>query len=181
MSNTRIILVEDNPLDVMLIKEALKQSNIAVTALEHYANGEAAAKAIAALIDPPDLFLLDLNVPSVHGLELLRIVRALPQAAAVPVGIITSSDATEDRIKSEQRGANAYIVKPYGYHDFLTTVGAAIVELLKRKPLGHSGSGVRRLRLGRAPALPPTRRRKRSASARHGSRTPSRNPGKERR
>lgn len=135
----RIVLVEDNAVDVLLIKEALQHQGLAYT-LEHYANGEDAAKAINAAVAPPDLFLLDLNVPRLHGLELLRIIRDLPLMAHVPVAIVTSSRAADDRAESEQLGADAYIVKPTGYADYKARIGQAIVELLQRKPRAAIGT-----------------------------------------
>ncbi len=133
MSDFRIVLVEDNAPDVLLIKEALQHYGLAHT-LQHYTNGEDAAKAIATTIDAPDLFLLDLNVPRLHGLELLRIIRELPAVAHVPVAIVTSSRAAEDRAESEKLGADAYIVKPNSYSDFRTQLGQSVVDLLQRKP-----------------------------------------------
>jgi CheY-like chemotaxis protein len=129
----RIVLVEDSVSDVLLIKEALRHHGVDHS-LEHYINGEDAAQAIAAAVDAPDLFLLDLNVPRVHGLELLRIIRELPAMAHVPVVIITSSRAASDRAQSQQLGADAYIVKPLGYTDFKNNVGRTIADLLRRKP-----------------------------------------------
>jgi CheY-like chemotaxis protein len=134
----RIVLVEDNAVDVLLIKEALQHRGVAYT-LEHYAQGEDAAKAIAAAVEPPDLFLLDLNVPRVHGLELLRLIREVPLMANVPVAIVTSSRAADDRVESEQLGADAYIVKPTGYADYKTRMGQTILELLQRKSRAASG------------------------------------------
>jgi CheY-like chemotaxis protein len=139
VSAFRIVLVEDNAADVLLIKEALQHHGLAYT-LEHYANGEDAAKAIAAAVEPPDLFLLDLNVPRLHGLELLRLIREAPLMAHVPVAIVTSSHAAGDRAESEQLGADAYIVKPTGYADYKTRVGQTIVELLQRKPRAAIGA-----------------------------------------
>ena len=139
MKALRILLVEDNTVDVLLIKEALQHHGLAYT-LEHYTNGEDAAKAIAAALEPPDLFLLDLNVPRVHGLELLRIIRDLPLMAHAAVAIVTSSRAAGDRAESEQLGADAYIVEPTGYADYKTRVGQTIVELLQRKPRAATGT-----------------------------------------
>jgi len=133
VSDFRIVLVEDNPPDVLLIKEALQHYGLAHT-LQHYTNGEEAAKAIAAAAEPPDLFLLDLNVPRLHGLELLRIIREQPAVAHVPVAIVTSSRSAEDRAESEKLGADAYIVKPNSYSDFRTQLGQSVVDLLQRKP-----------------------------------------------
>jgi CheY-like chemotaxis protein len=132
VSDFRIFVVEDNAPDVLLIKEALEHHGLAYT-LQLYTNGEDAARAIAEAVDAPDLFLLDLNVPRLHGLELLRIIRELPRVAHVPVAILTSSRAAGDRAESAQLGADAYIVKPIGYTDFKTQVGQAVAELLERK------------------------------------------------
>jgi CheY-like chemotaxis protein len=132
VSDFRILLVEDNAPDVLLIKEALEHLGLPYT-LQLYTNGEAAAKAISAAVDAPDLFLLDLNVPRLHGLELLRMIRDQPRMAHVPVAILTSSRAAEDRAESEQRGADAYIVKPTSYSDFKAQVGQAVAELLERR------------------------------------------------
>ena len=143
MSNIRIVIVEDNPADVLMVKEALKSNGITFS-LEHYSNGEDAAKAVATMIEAPNLFLLDLNVPRVHGLELLRIIRTCPIVAGTPVAIITSSPAAEDRRLSEQYGADTYIVKPMGYHEFVASVSAAVGTLLKRKPGGSCRLSVAR-------------------------------------
>ena len=152
MSVFRIVLVEDNAPDVLLIKEALQHHGLAYT-LQHYANGEDAAKAIATAVDAPDLFLLDLNVPRIQGFELLRIIRELPRVAHVPVAIITSSRAAGDRAESEKMGADAYIVKPNSYSDFKTQVGQAIAELLQRKTRAVCARNQRARR-----ALPDSRR-----------------------
>jgi DNA-binding response OmpR family regulator len=132
--------------------------------------GEDAAKAIAASVEPPDLFLLDLNVPRVHGLELLRIIREVPLMAHVPVAIVTSSHAAADRAESEQLGADAYIVKPTGYADYRTQVGQAIVELLQRKP--RAAMGTRR----HSPRAPRERCARTLRTARTGARQPMTEP-----
>lgn len=143
MSNIRIVIVEDNPADVLMVEEALKSNGITLS-LEHYSNGEEAAQAVAIMMEAPNLFLLDLNVPRVHGLELLRIIRACPIVAETPVAIITSSPAAADRRLSKQYGADTYIVKPLGYHEFVASVSAAVGGLLKPKPGGSCRLNVAR-------------------------------------
>jgi two-component system response regulator len=139
VSVSRIVVVEDNPADVLLLKEALKQHGIACE-LELFTNGEDAARAIAVMPEAPALFMLDLNVPRIHGLDLLRQIRARPEVAAAAVAIVTSSQAASDKTQSEQFGADAYIVKPMGYNEFVTNVGGAIVRLLNRpKAAGSAG------------------------------------------
>ena len=122
MSISRIVVVEDNAADVLLMEDALKQHGLEC-ALEHFRNGEDAAKAISEMVDAPSLFVVDLNLPRVHGLELLRLIRACPLVADVPVAIFTSSKAPADKTRSEQLGADAYIVKPTGYNEFVEHVG----------------------------------------------------------
>jgi DNA-binding response OmpR family regulator len=147
MNDIRIVIVEDNPADVLLMQEVLKAQAFSFS-LEHHSNGEDAAVAIAAMTEAPELFVLDLNVPRVHGLELLRIVRASPVVSRVPVAILTSSQSISDRTLSEQYGADAYIVKPHGYHEFVAHVGRSIRGLLMRSARGAGYSTeVRRLRM----------------------------------
>jgi DNA-binding response OmpR family regulator len=131
VSVSRIVVVEDNPADVLLLREALNQHGI-VAALDLFTNGEDAEKAIAAMPEAPALFILDLNVPRVHGLELLRRIRSRPEIATALVAIVTSSKAPSDEAQSEELGADAYIVKPMGYTEFVTNVGVAIGQLLHR-------------------------------------------------
>jgi DNA-binding response OmpR family regulator len=145
VSTPRIFIVEDNPADVLLVREALNNRGVTFS-LEHHSNGEDAAKAIAAMMDAPKLFVLDLNVPRVHGFELLRIIRACPAVSHVPVAILTSSQAPTDRARSEQYGADAYIVKPQGYDEFVTLVGAAIGRFLTNKARGSCSSSSHRFR-----------------------------------
>jgi CheY-like chemotaxis protein len=133
VSAFRIVIVEDNPADVLLVRETLKSYGLTFS-LEHYSNGEDAARAIATMAEAPNLFLLDLNIPRVPGLDLLKMVRASPAMSDVRTAILTSSQAAEDRRRSEQFGADAYIVKPQSYYEFVTLVGGAIRGLLTDKP-----------------------------------------------
>jgi DNA-binding response OmpR family regulator len=128
-----IIVVEDNPADLVLLREALTQQGISFQ-LEHYTNGEDAAKALAVAVRAPALILLDLNVPRIDGFELLRIIRGNRVLAHALVAIFTSSQAAADKKRASELGADAYVVKPPGYHEFVTDVGAAVARLLQRKP-----------------------------------------------
>lgn len=128
----RIVLVEDNPADVLLLKETLRQMGTLFT-LEHYANGEDAANAIAAMTGVPDLFLLDVNIPRMNGLELLTLIRGHEATATATVAIFTSSQAPDDRTNAERLGADDYIVKPLGYYEFMDQVGPAVQRLLEAK------------------------------------------------
>jgi DNA-binding response OmpR family regulator len=131
MRESRIVIVEDNPADVLFVREALKHHGIAFS-LEHYVSGDAALKALAAMQEAPDLILLDINLPRVSGFELLKTVRNHAVLANVPTAIITSSVTGGDKTKGEQLGADAYIVKPSDYEEFMTEVGGEFARLLKR-------------------------------------------------
>lgn len=139
MSGYRIVIVEDNRADVLLVREALELQRLEFR-LEHFVNGEDAAKAISEMPDPPALFLVDLNVPRVPGFDLLRLIRACPRVAGVPVAILTSSQSPADKTWSEHLGADAYIVKPRSYHEFMQAVGAAVARMLPDNSPGSQGA-----------------------------------------
>lgn len=138
MKRVSIILVEDSAPDVMLVREALKTQHLDFL-LDQYGDGEKAARAFAAMTAAPDLVLMDLNIPHIRGLELLRIIRASPLLKQTPVAILTSSETPSDRIQSQHSGANAYIVKPQGYYEFVDRVGTAVRDLVEH-PTGGNGS-----------------------------------------
>ena len=127
----RILMAEDSDSDVRLFKEALRAAAIGFE-LERYSDGESCVRSLAAENGPlPDLIVLDLNMPKVDGFEVLKTVRSISRFDAVPVAMVTSSESEEERETSVTLGANALIVKPLHLHDFITTVGASIRELLK--------------------------------------------------
>jgi CheY-like chemotaxis protein len=132
MTPARIVLIEDNPADVLLIELALKESGI-VYELTRYANGE---DAVGSLCDPdaaaaplPDAILLDLNTPRSDGFEVLIKFKKSPRLAAVPIAIITSSCATSDKHRSQLQDTRL-IEKPSQLEEFLATVGGAVKEML---------------------------------------------------
>jgi two-component system, chemotaxis family, response regulator Rcp1 len=93
----RISLVEDNPRDVYLLEKALSDHHIDYE-LTRYEDGEQAIKAFSKLDCPrPDLILLDLKLPRREGFDVLRAIRSRPVLVGVPVGILTSSNAVQDR------------------------------------------------------------------------------------
>jgi len=126
----RIVLVEDNPGDVFLVRKALKEKGIAVD-LTCFEDGQEALK---SLLQPrrkvPDLILLDLNVPKIDGVDVLRTVRNTPHLADVPVLILTSSASPTDIHRTALLGAARYITKPSELYDFLREVGRGVEEML---------------------------------------------------
>ena len=125
-----IVLVEDNPADVLLIKKALQEKGIEC-ALTCFEDGEKELKNLSqAGRLSPDLILLDLNLPGVDGVEVLRKICTIPRLLKVPVVILTSSESPSDMQRTERIGAARYIRKPSGVEDFFREVGCAVEELL---------------------------------------------------
>ncbi|MEO5923518.1 MAG: response regulator [Bryobacteraceae bacterium] len=118
-----IVVVEDNPDDVFLIKEALSAECLDVD-LRVLENGEEAIRMISDLNQDvhqpcPSLMLLDVNLPRADGFEVLRRLRESKRCACIPVIVMTSSAALADREKSGRLGACAYFEKPSQYEEFL--------------------------------------------------------------
>jgi len=122
-----VLLVEDNPGDVRLTREAFEESQIANT-LHVVADGMEAQAFLEkdgeyADAPTPDLILLDLNLPRKDGTEFLAELREeAPELARVPVIVLTSSRAEEDIIKSYELRANAYMTKPVDPLTFIETI-----------------------------------------------------------
>jgi two-component system response regulator len=127
MEDTKVILlVEDNPDDEALTLRALKKNNIkndvvvardGVEALDYlFATGKYAGRDTALM---PQVVLLDLKLPKMEGLEVLRRVRTDKRTKLLPVVILTSSNEDEDRIAGYGLGANSYVRKPVDFSQFL--------------------------------------------------------------
>jgi two-component system response regulator len=132
LNEVEILLVEDNPNDAELATRALTRNNIA-NRLLHVRDGEEALEYIfgtGRYVDHnpaiyPKVVLLDLKLPKIDGLEVLRRIRANEITKMMPVVVLTSSQEESDRIGSYQIGANSFVVKPMEFEDF----SRAIVEL----------------------------------------------------
>ncbi len=123
-----ILLVEDNPADMRLVQEALVEGD--VPAQLHWAgSGEAALGFLRhtgehAGQPTPDLVLLDLNLPGLLGHEVLAEIKRDPALLSIPVVVLTSSSTRKDVLAAYAAHANAYMVKPDNYTQFLALVGA---------------------------------------------------------
>jgi CheY-like chemotaxis protein len=117
-----VLLVEDDPGDVMLIREAFADHKVG-NALAVVSDG---VEAIAFLrregehagAPRPDLILLDLNLPRKDGTEVLAEIKADPDLATIPVVVLTTSEAEEDILRSYELHANAYVTKPVDFEQF---------------------------------------------------------------
>ncbi len=120
-----ILLVEDNPNDLELTLHALERHNLA-NKIHIVRDGEEAMDFLfcrgafsARTFDaPPKVVLLDLKLPKVDGLEILRAVKADSRTKAVPVVVMTSSKQQRDLVESYQLGVNSYIQKPINFQEF---------------------------------------------------------------
>jgi two-component system response regulator len=124
-----ILLVEDNPHDMQLTLRALKKNHLAnrihvardgEEALEYiFCTGAYAGRDIR---HTPRVILLDLKLPKIDGLEVLRQIRSDPRTRTIPVVVLTSSDETRDVVESYNLGVNSYIVKPVDFAQFTAAV-----------------------------------------------------------
>ncbi len=123
-----VLLVEDNPGDAELTRETLASSKVHIT-IEVVVDGvEALAyllrQGVHAQAPPPDLILLDLNLPKMGGREVLAEIKRHPSLRSIPVVVLTSSDAEQDISRSYELGANCYVTKPVGLGAFQSIVRA---------------------------------------------------------
>ncbi len=123
-----ILLVEDNPGDVRLTQEALREGKIR-NSLHVVEDGEAAMAFVRregdyADMPRPDLILLDLNLPKMDGREVLAQIKADPDLKRIPVVVLTTSQAEEDVLKVYNLNANCYITKPVDFEQFIKVVSA---------------------------------------------------------
>lgn len=121
-----ILLVEDNPGDVRLTREALAEGKV-VNRLSVVENGEEALQYLRregpyASSPRPDLVLLDLNLPRMNGREVLQAIKSDPALKRIPVVVLTSSQAEEDVARSYDLHANCVITKPVDLNQFIRVV-----------------------------------------------------------
>jgi CheY-like chemotaxis protein len=128
-ARSTILLVEDDPDDEILTLRALRRGGIehtlvvtrdGVEALDYlFGTGQYAGRDLAIM---PQVVLLDLKLPRLDGLEVLRRIRADERTGLLPVVILTSSDEERDRVEGYRHGANSYVRKPVDYDQFAEAV-----------------------------------------------------------
>ena len=124
----RILLVEDDARDVELTLTALEEYNLAnevvvardgEEALEYlYSRGKFKTRSG----DNPSVMLLDLKLPKVDGLEVLKQIKSEEKLRMIPVVVLTSSKEEKDMVASYRLGVNAYVVKPVDFHEFVNAI-----------------------------------------------------------
>lgn len=129
MATDLILLVEDNPDDEALTLRAFRKNNVTnevvvardgAEALDYlFGTGTYANRDVTLL---PQIVILDLKLPKIDGLEVLRRLRAVPQTRLLPVVILTSSNEERDRLEGYGLGANSYVRKPVDFAEFVDAV-----------------------------------------------------------
>lgn len=121
-----ILLIEDSADDVELTRAALEENQIRNRLVVARDGAQAieilSSHRLADLPDLPAVILLDLNLPKVNGIEVLRYIRGQERTRLVPVVVLTSSDEQRDLTESYQLGANSYIRKPVDFAEFVTAM-----------------------------------------------------------
>jgi CheY-like chemotaxis protein len=141
-----ILLVEDNLNDIELTCAALKQNNVANEIVVARHGGEALdflyrrANFENRIIGNPVVIFLDLKMPKVDGLEVLRQIKKDDSLKIIPVVMLTSSREEADLVKSYQMGVNAYVVKPVGFDQFSDAIRQLGIfwAVLNEPPPSHS-------------------------------------------
>lgn len=126
-----ILIVEDNPADALLVSELLREVGVPM----NISIAEDGQKALDILDGhnghperpPPDLIVLDLNLPKVHGFDVLMHVRTMPSHGPIPVLVMTGSLNPEDETKARSMGATDYCIKPVCSEDF-----RSLIDLFRR-------------------------------------------------
>ncbi len=113
----RILLIDDDPLVIQLVRRVLQANGFSVVPVS-----EAPQGLELALKDPPDLIILDVMMPIINGFNVCRLLKGQEGCRRVPVLLLSSRSADEDRRIGEEVGADAYLGKPFNTGELLTTV-----------------------------------------------------------
>ncbi len=145
-SEVDVLLVEDNPNDAELTMRALRAS----VRSERFMHAEDGVKALGLLFEEggaarlaklPRMILLDLKLPKLDGLEVLRRVKQDERTRSIPVVVLTSSKEERDIFESYRLGANSYLVKPVGFEEYIAAIKEACrYWLVLNQPPLHDGA-----------------------------------------
>jgi len=139
MNRHRVLIVEDKQDIAGLIKHTLERSGGAEA--EIVQSGDAALKIVADR--PPDLIILDLNLPVLSGIEVCRILRSRPDGRHVPIIMLTARTSETDRVAGLEMGADDYVTKPFSLRELNARVRAVLRRnpgIEERPPVGYEGT-----------------------------------------
>jgi CheY-like chemotaxis protein len=120
--NKPILLIEDDQVDAMVVRRALKELHV-TNRLEHVENGEEALAYLRdSAMERPCLILLDLNMPVMNGIEFLQEIKADPELKRMSVVVLTTSDEQKDKVESFELGVAGYMRKPVDYQQFVEII-----------------------------------------------------------
>jgi two-component system response regulator len=148
MHKSPILLVEDNPDDVVFAIRAFESNNFG----NEIVLASDGAQALDLLFPGPGLVplrpalvLLDLNLPKISGIDVLRRCRAEPETSTLPVIVLTTSSEDRDMVESYELGANSYVNKPVDFRDFVQAAGILGMYwlMLNKTPPAHSVAQMR--------------------------------------
>lgn len=131
MNTYSILLVEDDPDDVELMIQALHDNDVAYR-METISQGDKVVPHLECCESLPDIVVLDLNLPKLHGREILSRLKALPQLRALPVVILTTASSQQERDQCLRLGADLFITKPSTVKGFNEMIAAIVGRV--RKP-----------------------------------------------
>ena len=123
MSQKTILYIEDNEFNRKIVRQLLAKTSYR---LQEAVDGEEGVA--SALATPPDLILMDIQLPKISGLDATRQLRADPRTAAVPVIVVTSFALSGDEHKAKAAGATAYLAKPYSPRELLAKIREIVPE-----------------------------------------------------
>lgn len=131
MNEVEILLVEDNPRDLELTLRALRKNHLA-NSIATVSDGEEALDFLFGrgkyagrdVNNHPKVVFLDLKLPKVDGIEVLRQVKSDERTRKIPIVVVTSSAEERDRLESYNLGVNSYVVKPIEFDSFVKTISA---------------------------------------------------------
>lgn len=121
LQNKSILLVEDDRIDAMAVKRALRDLNI-TNPLIHRQDGEDALAYLRSAEELPAIILLDLNMPKMNGLEFLKVAKTENRFRCIPTVVLTTSKEDQDRVDSYDLGVAGYMIKPVDYQQFVEVI-----------------------------------------------------------
>jgi CheY-like chemotaxis protein len=122
-----ILLVEDDSVDAMTVKRAMRDLQVSHSII-HSVNGEEAMKYLTSPdTEKPFVILLDLNMPKMNGIEFLKAMKTYPELKTIPVVVLTTSREQRDILDSFELGASGYMVKPVDYSKFVEILSRIVI------------------------------------------------------